>query len=158
MMPRTNATTGSTLHSRLLRIAARRVGVDAAEDVVQAAYLQVWAHREYGPDRLCNAALLVRATVNAARDEIRRRQRHLPTVPLRPWHGGAGDPEQEALLSIALREAIALASQCPVVLAYAVGYTDTEIGQRRGMSRFAVKSKLHRDRMVLRALRREVVA
>jgi len=144
------------LHIRLIQLAARRVGWDEAEDVVQTAYLRVWRHREYGPERMENPRLLARAVVNAARDELRRRRYWPATLPLRPWHRGLGDPEQEALLSISLKEAVELAADRPLVLAHALGYTDTEIGRRMGLSRFAVKSQLHRDRRELRALRQEV--
>lgn len=146
------------LHAQLLRLAARRVGWDEAEDVVQTAYLRVWRHREYGAERMENPRLLARAVVNAARDELRRRRYWPATLPLRPWHGGLGEPEQEALLSIALREAVELAAERPLVLMHALGYSDTEIGQRLGLSRSAVKNRLHRDRVALRALRQEAVA
>lgn len=148
------------LHTRLIQLAARRVGWDEAEDVVQTAYLQVWRHREYGPDRLGNERLLVWATLNAARDELRRRQHRPATLPLQPWHGGAGDPEAEALVRIEAERAVETAWSerargwpVPVSLLLAAGWTERELARLSGFPLGTVKTARlrERDRMRQRA-------
>ena len=142
------------LRNRLIQLARRRVG-DLAEDVVHDAWLAVATRYGVAATQHWNlmARVVVRRAVDVARAEQRRRH-----LPLEPWHGGVGDVERDALLQIALAEAIALASKRPTLLAYAVGYRDHEIAGAVGISRAGVKSQLHRDRAFVRALRREEVA
>lgn len=142
------------LHAKLLRLAARRVGWADAEDVVQTAYLQVWQHREYGPDRLQNPRLLARVVRNVARDELRRRRSRPTTVPLRPWHGGLSDVESDAVTRIEAQSALAATwASCargwpaPVTLLLALGWTERELAERLGLSLGTVKTARLRERL-----------
>jgi DNA-directed RNA polymerase specialized sigma24 family protein len=134
------------------RIAAPRVGWDAAEDVVQEACWR--ALRRYGPEALENGNLMGRIVARMAIDwwRLESRRRH---VPLEPWHGGTGDPEREALTRVALDEALGLCQGRPIPLLLALGYTTPEIGAALDVPRATVKTKLFRQYRELRAERTE---
>jgi RNA polymerase sigma-70 factor, ECF subfamily len=153
---------------RVYNLARRMLGNDAdAEDVTQDVLLQVV--RRLGTFRGESAftTWLHRVTVNAALLHLRRaarRREHPAGAPLDyfPDHGGRArpaspGPEHQALAREA-RELIerAIAALPPVyrdvyVLADVEGRAGVEVGTLLGLRLPAVKSRLHRARLVMRA-------
>jgi RNA polymerase sigma factor (sigma-70 family) len=69
---------------RLHRLAVRMVGVDAADDDVQQAYLRAWQHRASFERRASFGTWLYRLTVNCCIDFLRRRGREQPFDDIQP--------------------------------------------------------------------------
>lgn len=137
----------------LYRLAVLRVGVDAAEDVIQETWLR--AARGLAEFRW-QASLrtwLTGIALNLCREHYRRRVR-LAVLPDRHADGGptvAWDP----VIGAGLRDAI---SSLPdryreVLLLHDVeGHTHEEVGTLLGISQGTSKSQLHRARRRLRQL------
>lgn len=119
------------------------------EDAVQQALCQAWEKRDTLKDERYFQTWLVRILINACYDIHRQSGRvvytdKLPEQPLR---------QEDSEQTIALRDAVDSLEQAlrlPVVLYYAEGFGTGEIAQMLGISRSAVKMRLHRARALLR--------
>jgi RNA polymerase sigma factor (sigma-70 family) len=152
-------------HARQLHgYLARRVGPEAADDLVAEAFLVVWERRHaFDPERAGVRAWLYGVATNLlrhhARSEVRR---------LRAWarHGGAASPSDDVsarvasradagALSARLAEAIAAlrVEERDVLLLVAwADLTPAEIAEVRGIPVATVRTRLHRARTKLRGL------
>jgi len=131
---------------------------DDAEDVMQQAYLNAYAHLRQFEERAQFSTWLIRIAVNEA---IARRKKQ------RRWDGGeelmtaiesdAPDPEQQAFTSqmreVLERELAALpAAYCTVlVLRDVEGLSTAETAECLNVSEDVVKTRLHRARGMVRA-------
>jgi RNA polymerase sigma-70 factor (ECF subfamily) len=154
---------------RVYALARRMLGNDAdAEDVTQDVLLQVVRKLDTFRGDADIATWLHRVTVNAAlahRAKRARRQEHeihdevdhldgvhLPGV-VRPW---SIEPDQQALSQERQHIIERAIGQLPeiyrdvYVLADVEGLSNPEIGSMLGLSLPAVKSRLHRGRMLMR--------
>lgn len=157
-------------HARLRGLALSLVGNDAdADDVAQEALLQVVRHLQTFRGESTLTTWLHRVTVNAAlhfrRQVGTHREFHLDQLE-ESWEQqascGAGTrscgPAERVLqkeLSECLEQAIAqlpLEYRVVYVASELEGLSNAEIGDRCGLSLSAVKSRLHRGRLMLRSL------
>lgn len=155
---------------RIYNLARRMLGSDAdAEDVTQDVLLQVVRKLNTFRGESAFPTWLHRITVNAAlahRQKRAVRQRHQVsdpldhfledghhTAPVRPW---SVEPQQEALdheTHRLIEEAITKLPEIyrdVYVLADVENLPNAEIGQMLGLSLPAVKSRLHRARLLMR--------
>jgi RNA polymerase sigma-70 factor (ECF subfamily) len=155
---------------RIYNLARRMLSSDAdAEDVTQDVLLQVVRKLDTFRGEAALPTWLHRITVNAALAHRRQRavrQKHQVTDPLehfletghhngpvRPW---AIEPQQQALdreTHQLIERAIAHLPEIyrdVYVLADVEGLPNAEIGEMLGLSVAAVKSRLHRGRMLMR--------
>jgi RNA polymerase sigma-70 factor (ECF subfamily) len=165
--PRDLLTAEGVFHAyapRVYSVALRMLGNTAdAEDVTQEVLLQVVRKLDTFRGKSSLATWLHRVTVNAAlarrRRQARRPERHLD-VSLDCVAADAGsdgcEPERKALdyeLRQHLERAIAGLPEMyrdVFVLADVEGLPNAEIGQLLGLSLAAVKSRLHRARLMAR--------
>lgn len=132
---------------RMYRVAMSLLhsGADA-EDAVSAAVENAWNHlgRLRNPDAL--SAYLVRCTVNAAKNELRRRSRLVPldSVP----ESGAADPRSERLFEYicGLEEKYRL----PLVLRMQERMTEAEIASVLRIPRGTVSTRITRALNILK--------
>jgi RNA polymerase sigma-70 factor (ECF subfamily) len=155
---------------RVYSLARRMLGNDAdAEDVTQDVLLQVVRKVDTFRGESAFPTWLHRVTVNAAlglrRTRAARRERQVPDLP-EPALGGAAQPgptrhwcapPDEQARGRELRRLIERAiDRLPpiyrdvLVLADVEGLPNAEVGGLLGLSVPAVKSRLHRGRLVLR--------
>jgi RNA polymerase sigma-70 factor, ECF subfamily len=155
---------------RIYNLARRMLGSDAdAEDVTQDVLLQVVRKLDTFRGEAALPTWLHRITVNAAlahRQKRAVRQRHQAADPLehfledghhlapvRPW---AVEPQQQALnheTQQLIERAIAGLPEIyrdVYVLADVEGLPNAEIAEMLGLSLAAVKSRLHRGRLLMR--------
>ncbi len=155
---------------RVYALARRMLGNDAdAEDVTQDVLLQVvrkldtfrgeagigtWLHRVTANAALAHRARRARRAEHEVHDEVDQLDGNLrPHGMIRPW---SIEPDQQ-VLDQERQEIIERAiAQLPeiyrdvYVLADVEGLTNPEIGTMLGLSLPAVKSRLHRGRMLMR--------
>ena len=155
---------------RVFRLARRMLGNDAdAEDVAQDVLLQVVRKLDTFRGEAALTTWLHRVTANAAlalrRRRAARRERSLAAIPessLEAGHAAAGPrrrrpaPDEQAL-GCELRQVIeAAVGRLPrlyretYVLADVEGLSNAAVGVRLGLSLPAVKSRLHRARLMMR--------
>jgi RNA polymerase sigma-70 factor (ECF subfamily) len=155
---------------RIYNLARRMLGSDAdAEDVTQDVLLQVVRKLDTFRGEAALPTWLHRVTVNAAlahrRKRAQRQKHHVSdpldqflenghhTTPIRPW---SIQPEQEVLdreTHQLIEQAIAELPEIyrdVYVLADVEGLPNAEIGEILGLSVAAVKSRLHRARLLMR--------
>jgi RNA polymerase sigma-70 factor (ECF subfamily) len=165
--PRDLLTAEEVFHAyapRVYSVGLRMLGNTAdAEDVTQEVLLQVVRKLDTFRGKSSLATWLHRVTVNAAlalrRRQARRPERHLDvSLDCVAAHGGSDgcEPERKALdyeLRQHLERAIAGLPEMyrdVFVLADVEGLPNAEIGQLLGLSLAAVKSRLHRARLMAR--------
>ncbi|HLZ07615.1 MAG TPA: sigma-70 family RNA polymerase sigma factor [Chloroflexota bacterium] len=146
---------------RIYAAALRITGMPAdAEDVLQETFLQAYEHRATFRGEASPATWLYRIAVNAALARLRQRR---PTVyleetgydtpPVVDWSNDLGRRVEAAELREQLETGI---SRLPVdfrvvvVLRDAEGLSTTEVARTLELSEAAVKSRLHRGRVLLR--------
>jgi RNA polymerase sigma-70 factor (ECF subfamily) len=155
---------------RIYQLARRLVGNDAdAEDVAQEVLLQVVKKLDSFRGEAAFPTWLYRVTANAALAHRRKRavrEEHLVrdpleslldanqrTRPLRPWsitaEQQAIDRETREQIESAI-DAIPEGYREVLVLSDVEGLSNSEIGDVLGLSLSAVKSRLHRARLMLR--------
>jgi RNA polymerase sigma-70 factor (ECF subfamily) len=170
-VPRTAEEVVRRYGSRVYAVAWRMLGhIADAEDVTQEVLLQVVRKLDTFRGQASFATWLHRVTVNAAlayrRKQARRRERQVDAFldvlpPVAPAGRGVcrrqGPPEQ-AVLERETREAVERAiARLPemyrdvYVLADVEGLANAAIGELLGLSLAAVKSRLHRARLLMRA-------
>lgn len=155
---------------RIYHLARRMLGSDAdAEDVTQDVLLQVVRKLDTFRGDAALTTWLHRVTVNAAlafrQKKATREQHQVPDplehflenghhyAPVKPW---SVDPEQQALdkeTHELIERAIAGLPELyrdVYVLADVEGLPNAEIGDMLGLSLAAVKSRLHRARLLMR--------
>jgi len=156
-------------NQRLYRVARSIVRDDAeAEDVLQQAYLNAYAHLDQFAHRASFATWLTRITVHEALARRRRRLAGAKLEPMLDYEAGGIpsptlDPEQEALsgelrrLLEASIDSLPDAYRSVFVLREVQGLTTLETAECVGLSEDAVKTRLLRARGMLRdALYRRV--
>ncbi|MDD4796372.1 MAG: RNA polymerase sigma factor [Eubacteriales bacterium] len=118
------------------------LGADAAADLTQQTFMQLWAHlrREPPPDNL--RAWVFRIAVNVKNDWLRRKQRTPALVSLDDRQRAA--PDDELVTALAVRTAFARlsAAQRDVLLLKQMGLTSDEIGRAIHLSASAVRSRM----------------
>ena len=150
-------------YAQIFRTAYRITGsVTDAEDVLQTIFLRLASGKEQRDQTPNPAAYLRRASVNAALDLMRGRQRarliSLESVePTNEFLNSSGfNPEQECAdreLCALVREAITKLGERAAtvfVLRYIEGYDNREIAEAVGASQMVVAVTLHRARTRLR--------
>jgi RNA polymerase sigma-70 factor (ECF subfamily) len=126
---------------------------DAAEDVLQDAYVQIWTHaRQYDPSRGAALAWLARVVRNLAIDQMRRERR---TEDIADHAENMAAPA--ALLADQIDLSRGLAGIKPdyrqaLSLAFVQGYTHEELVERTGVPLGTAKSHVRRGLDQLRAL------
>jgi RNA polymerase sigma-70 factor (ECF subfamily) len=165
--PTTSQTAEQVFHtyaSRVYSLARRMLGHDAdAEDVTQDVLLQVIRKLDTFRGESELSTWLHRVTVNAAlahrRRQSRRPERHLevPLDCIAPESRTDGRLPEEKALDGELRQHLERAiARLPkmyrdvFVLADVEGLANAEIGELLGLTLPAVKSRLHRARLMLR--------
>src|SRR5262245_42279422 len=155
---------------RIYNLARRMLANEAdMEDVTQDVLLQVVRKLDTFRGESDLSTWLHRVTVNAALTHRRKQARHLarevgtsvrhmedrgrPVSPVSPW---GAEPDRQ-LIDREMRECIERAVRGlpetyrgPFVRAHIEGVPDAEIGELLGLSLPAVKSRLHRARLLLR--------
>ncbi|WP_230975736.1 RNA polymerase sigma factor [Acetobacter garciniae] len=143
-----------------LRTAARFTDtLEAAEDIVQDAFVKAWTHaRHFDPSRAQFTTWLYRIIVNLSLDQHRRAQT-LRTTPLPADFDRADDSpiadrqietrEQRHALLQALH-ALPVRQQAALSLVYDEGLSGAETARRLGLSKKAVERLLARGRAFLR--------
>jgi RNA polymerase sigma-70 factor (ECF subfamily) len=149
---------------RVYAVARRMLGQDAdAEDVTQDVLVQVVRKLDTFRGESELSTWLHRITVNAALALRRRRSRlseqhleiSLDYLPQQTDTAG-GPPEEKALRGELLQQLEAAIARLPekyrdtIVLADVEGLPNSEVGELLGLSLPAVKSRLHRARLMLR--------
>ncbi len=156
----------NTYSKKLYAVALRMIGAAAdAEEVIQDVFWTVFRkiHSFQGKARF--STWLYRLTVNAALGKIRRRKRHreLACEALHKFREGGGPAadwadtldekyariQMQRLLGRAL-EQLQPIDKTVVVLSDLEGMSDQEIAAAVGLTVSAVKSRLHRARVLLR--------
>jgi len=157
--------------SAVYRQAIRLLGDQAeAEEVVQEVFLTVYEKAHTFRGHSAFSTWLYRITMNAALTKLRQRKRskavslegflprfgedgHHLQRPVVDWskdlEGGLADEEMHRLLRQALGQLPPM-DRTVVVLSELEGHSDREIGAALGLSVGAVKSRLHRSRLLLR--------
>lgn len=138
--------TYTTERPRLRKIAARWIGEDAAEEVVQDAVMKLWRFPErFDPTRgslgsyltvLCRGAALDRMRADTAR---RARERRVAR-----WARGTGHdpgPDDDGMVSRALA-ALPDRERTPILLAMYHGLTYREVAASLGLPEGTVKSRI----------------
>jgi len=151
---------------RVYSLAYRMLGNEAdAEDVTQEVFLQVVRHLANFRGECDITTWLHRITVNAALALRRRRYRreetqtdapldHLPATRSTPStcpEGQAIDRETRALLERSIRQLPEIYRDV-FVLSDVEGLSNPEIGTALGLGLAAVKSRLHRARLLVREM------
>jgi RNA polymerase sigma-70 factor (ECF subfamily) len=118
---------------------------DAAEDVVQEAYVRIWTHaRQYDPSRGAALAWLMRVARNLAIDQVRRERRvediadHAETLA-----APAPALTDQVDLNRALT-AIRPDYRQAISLAFIDGYTHEELAERNGVPLGTAKARVRR--------------
>jgi RNA polymerase sigma-70 factor (ECF subfamily) len=155
---------------RVYSVARRMLGQDAdAEDVTQEVLLQVLRKLNTFRGESALSTWLHRVTVNAALQHRRkqsRRREQLESLTDLPWQGKRSDGRpyierapDEQILNQETRELIegAIARLPEIyrdvyVLAEVEGLANTEVGELLGLGVPAVKSRLHRARLMMREM------
>ena len=157
-------------HNQRIYRAARAIVRDEseAEDVMQQAYLQAFAHLSQFAGRAQFSTWLTRIAVHEALARVRRRAREAPFDPAEPraeetmtsLRERTANPEQQAATS-ELRHLLESAidklprgHRAVVMLRDVEGLSTAEVANSLGLSEENVKTRLHRARA---ALRRELV-
>jgi len=152
-------------HPRLYRAARAILSADAeAEDVMQHAYVEAYAHLHQFAGRASFSTWLTKIAVHEALARLRRRARDLPTDPLREsdedtmstLRSTAPNPEQQALqgevraLLESSIEALPLAYRSVLVLREVEGMSTAETAECLDVTEESVRTRLHRARALLR--------
>jgi RNA polymerase sigma-70 factor, ECF subfamily len=128
-----------------------------AEDVLQDAYVRAYEHLSELRDPARLGSWLTRIVAHESKARLRKRRvADLTYVPIRAVHALSTDPEQEALgkqlqgvLAAAIDE-LPVGYRAVFVLRDMEGLSTAEVAKSLGMSRQAVKTRLHRARAALR--------
>ncbi len=154
-------------NQRLYRVARSILRDEAeAEDVMQQAYVQAWAHLGQFGGRARFSTWLTKIAAHEALGRVRRRARREPPPDRRPRaieedpmsdvKASDPDPEQEALHGELRRllesaiEALPTGYRAVVVLRDVEGLSTDETAECLGLREDAVKTRLHRARALLR--------
>ncbi len=155
-------------NQRLYRVARAVLGGDGeAEDVMQQAYLEAFAHLAQFEGRASFATWLTRIAVHAALARVRKRGRFRPSTPVPEGAEGeedamsripssGPDPEEEALrgemrgLLESAVEALPASYRSVFVLRHVEGLSTSEAAACLELKEDAVKTRLHRARALLR--------
>jgi len=153
-------------HNQRLYRAARAILRDdtEAEDVMQHAYVEAYAHLHQFAGRASFSTGLTKIAVHEALARGRRRARDLPTDPLREPDEGtmnmlkatAPNPEQQALqgevraLLESSIEALPLPYRSVLVLREVEGMNTAETADCLDLTEESVRTRLHRARALLR--------
>ena len=132
---------------KMFRIAMSLLHVPAdAEDAVSAAVESTWKHFHGIRNTEALSAYLVRSTVNAAKDELRRRRRKAPleSVDQSPAAEDPGDPLYWYICG--LEEKYRL----PLVLRFQERMTEQEIAAALRLPRGTVSSRIRRALSILK--------
>jgi len=149
--------------SRIYSLALRMLGNDTdVEDVTAEVLMQVGRRLDTFRGESSLTTWLHRVTVNAALALRRRRAARREHETTRPGEGptprrpASPDPVQQAMgrepagLIRAATERLPTQYREVFVLADVEGLSDPEVAQRLGLSLSAVKSRLHRARLMMR--------
>ena len=151
-------------NQRLYRVARSIVKNEAeAEDVMQQAYVNAYAHLDQFAERARFSTWLTRIAVHEALGRLRRRRR-VQEVDVSSETEGTGatltsgepSPEQQALaaeLRLLLEgavDALPRTSRAAFVLREVEGLSTAEAAECLGVSEDVVKTRLHRARLQLR--------
>src|SRR3974390_3472338 len=132
---------------RLRALARRLMGdADQAEDVLQLAYVRIWARAEdYDVHRGSAIGWMLRLCRNIALDELRRRKvnavrdaRHAEAVALAGAAAGQGDRFHEMIAALDAGERGLLTA------IYVEGWSHSEVAVREGLPAGTAKSRLRR--------------
>lgn len=154
-------------NQRLYRVARSILRDEAeAEDVMQQAYVQAWAHLGQFGGRARFSTWLTKIAAHEALGRVRRRARREPPPDRRPREieedpmsdvkASDPDPEQKALHGELRRllesaiEALPTGYRAVVVLRDVEGLSTDETAECLGLREDAVKTRLHRARALLR--------
>jgi RNA polymerase sigma-70 factor (ECF subfamily) len=146
-------------HSERLFNVARAVLRDEAEaeDVLQDAYVRAYEHLSELRDPSRLGSWLTHIVVHESRARLRKRRlAELTEVPIRAVPSPSRDPEEEALGKQLQGVLAAAIDDLPVgyrtvfVLRDMQGLSTAEVAKSLGISRQAVKMRLHRARAALR--------
>ena len=128
-----------------------------AEDVLQEAYVRAYEHLSELRDPARLGSWLTHIIVHESKARMRKRRvAELTAVPMRAVPSASRDPEQEALGKQLQGVLAAAIDELPVgyrtvfVLRDMEGLSTAEVAKSLGMSRQAVKTRLHRARATLR--------
>ena len=139
--------------------AVRRLGLsilrspDAADDLVQETFLQVWRHRDgYAPERASVKTWMFTIARHRAIDMARAQARQARMVDAARGVARIAPPAPDALAEAVAREENALlhaalahlpaAQRRTLMLAYGGGLTQQEVARRTGVPLGTVKSRL----------------
>lgn len=151
-------------NQRLFRVARAILRDDSeAEDVMQQAYVNAYAHLSQFAGRASFATWLTRIAVHEAFARIRRRRsaevetmRDLDDDPAPALRARGPDPEEQllageirALLEAAI-DALPESYRCTFVLREVEGLDTADTAQSLGITEELVKTRLHRARALLR--------
>jgi len=151
-------------NQRLYRVARSIVKNEAeAEDVMQQAYVNAYAHLDQFAERARFSTWLTRIAVHEALGRLRRRRRVQEVDVSSETEGtgatltsGEASPEQQALaaeLRLLLEgavDALPRTSRAAFVLREVEGLSTAEAAECLGVSEDVVKTRLHRARLQLR--------
>ena len=151
-------------NQRLYRVARSIVKNEAeAEDVMQQAYVNAYAHLDQFAERARFSTWLTRIAVHEALGRLRRRRRVQEVDVSSETEGtgatltsGEASPEQQALaaeLRLLLEgavDALPHTSRAAFVLREVEGLSTAEAAECLGVSEDVVKTRLHRARLQLR--------
>ncbi len=147
---------------RLLGLLVRKIGTrDAAEDILQETFVQIWRNAARF-DPALGAAMAWMATIarNAAVDRLRRLRRDLPMVSLpdmaaidalatAPAADALSGSESSSILKCL--KALEATTRRAIVLSYCYGYTHDELAKALRLPLGTVKGAIRRSLPLLKA-------